>query len=58
MISPSIILGFKLEIITVVISVFVVGVLLQIISRKMKKDSNFQQEDNWKSSGSLTEPIK
>ena len=46
MISPAIILGFKLEIITVVISVFVVGVLLQIISRKMKKDSNFQQEDN------------
>jgi hypothetical protein len=42
MISPVIILGLKLGIITIVTSAFFVGVILQIISRKMKKDSTVQ----------------
>lgn len=37
MISPPMILGFKLDVITVSICAFVVGVLLQIINSKVKR---------------------
>ena len=38
MISPILIIGFKLNNVTIAILAFIVGVILQIIYRKMKKD--------------------
>ena len=46
MISPILIIGFKLNNVTIAISAFIVGVILQIIYRKMKKDKNFNQKEN------------
>ena len=46
MISPIEIIGFKLSNVTIAISAFIVGVILQIIYRKMKKDKNFNQKEN------------
>ena len=46
MISPILIIGFKLNNVTIAILAFIVGVILQIIYRKMKKDNNFNQKEN------------
>ena len=46
MISPILIIGFKLNNVTIAISAFIVGVILQTIYRKMKKDKNFNQKEN------------
>ena len=46
MISPVLIIGFKLNNVTVAISALIVGAILQTIYRKMKKDNNFTQEEN------------
>ena len=46
MISPILIIGFKLNNVTIAILAFIVGVILQTIYRKMKKDNNFNQKDN------------
>ena len=40
MISPVLIIGFKLRNVTIAISAFIVGAILQTIYRKMKKISN------------------
>ena len=55
MILPILIIGFKLNNVTIAILAFIVGVILQIIYRKMKKDKNFNQKENWNSSIILTE---
>jgi hypothetical protein len=46
MISSILIIGFNLNNVTVAISALIVGAISQTIYRKMKKDSNFQQEEN------------
>ena len=46
MISPILIIGFKLNNVIIAISAFIVGVILQMIYRKMKKDKNFNQKEN------------
>ena len=46
MISPILIIGFKLNNVTIAILAFIVGVILQTIYRKMKKDNNFNQKEN------------
>jgi hypothetical protein len=48
MVSSFLIIGFKLSKETVAISALLVGIILQIIYRKMKKDENFSQEENIK----------
>jgi Na+/glutamate symporter len=45
MISSVLIIGFKLNNVTIAISALIVGVILQTIYRKMKKDGNFKQEE-------------
>ena len=46
MISPALIIGFKLNSVTVAISALIVGAILQTIYRKMKKNGNFKQEED------------
>jgi hydrogenase-4 membrane subunit HyfE len=48
MVSSFLIIGFKLSKETIAISALLVGIILQIIYRKMKKDENFSQEENLK----------
>jgi hypothetical protein len=46
--SSFLIIGIKLSKETIAISSLIIGIILQIIYRKMKKDENFSQEENLK----------
>ena len=46
MISPVLIIGFKLSNVTIAISALIVGAILQTIYRKMEKNSNSHPEEN------------
>ena len=56
MISPVLIIGFKLSNVTIAISALIVGAILQTIYRKMKKDSDSRPRRKLKSAANLTEP--